>query len=1020
MRGARAGGHAVVTVCILLAGSARLWALNPALDISQYAHTSWKIRDGFCKGNIVAIAQTPDGYLWLGTEFGLLRFDGVRAVPWEPPTGQDLPGNIVRTLMVARDGNLWIGTTKGLASWKGGKLTRDSEFDGLAIIALLEDREGSVWIGVVAFPPPGKLCKILQGAVTCYGQDGRFGIGVAGLYEDRRGNLWVGVVNGLWRWKPGPPKLHPIPNQPDGIEAFDEADDGALLIGTRHGVQRFAGEKNETYPLPGWMPQSTARRLLRDRDGGLWIGTATQGLAHIGPVRADLFTQSGGLSGVNIQAIFEDREGTVWVATDKGLDRFREFAIPTFSGDQGLSNAPIWSVLAAKDGSVWLGTFDGLKRWNHGEATAYRERRERWRTPSDRQAPAREIFGSGLPDRGLGSLLQGDRGRIWVSTLGGVGYLENDRFVTIRGVPGGNVQSIVEDTAGNLWIANQNAGLFRISPGREVFQIPWARLGNQGNAIALAADRFQGGLWLGFYQGGVAYWKDGQIRASYSAADGLGKGFVKDFWLDRDGTLWAATESGLSRLKNGRVATLTSKNGLPCDTVQWVMEDDDQSLWLNMACGLVRVARSELNNWSGRSIQTTVFDSADGVRILAIGGFFSPKAAKSGGKIWFVHGDGVSVVDPRHLPGNNLAPPVHIEQITADRKPYGTKGGLRLPPRIRDLEIDYTALSLVAAEKVRFRYKLEGHDRDWQDADTRRQAFFNDLPPRHYRFRVIACNNSGVWNEAGAVLDFAVDPAYYQTAWFRVSCAAAFLALLGALYQLRLRQVARQFNLRLEERVNERTRIARELHDTLLQSFQGVLMMFSVVANQVPDREEEARRRLEKVIEQARQAVTEGRDAVQGLRSSTVVTNDLARAIGALGEELVAGHTGENCPEFRVHVEGASRDLAPLVRDEVHRIAGEAVRNAFRHAQAERIEVVIQYERRRLRLRILDNGKGIDRKVLAEGGQPGHHGLPGMQERAKLAGGKLAVLSRPDSGTEIELTIPASLAYSKSRHFIGT
>jgi signal transduction histidine kinase len=270
-----------------------------------------------------------------------------------------------------------------------------------------------------------------------------------------------------------------------------------------------------------------------------------------------------------------------------------------------------------------------------------------------------------------------------------------------------------------------------------------------------------------------------------------------------------------------------------------------------------------------------------------------------------------------------------------------------------------------------------------------------------------------VWNEAGASFDFSVAPAYYQTAWFRLSCVAAFLALLAAVYQLRLRQVAARFNTQLEARVGERTRIARDFHDTLLQSFQGVLLKFHGVTYMLPDRPAEARNTLESVIEQARKAITEGRNAVQGLRSSTVVTNDLAEAIGAVGEELAAC-AGQNCPEFRLHVEGATRDLAPLVRDDVHRIACEAVRNAFRHAQAGRIEVEIHYERRQLRLRVLDDGKGIDQKILGGGGRPGHFGLAGMHERAKLVGGKLAVFSRLEAGTEAELTIPASVAYAKA------
>ena len=1014
MRGARRRGWQVAATAGLLAWCPCAFALNPALDVSQYAHTAWKVREGFTKGAIQAIAQTPDGYLWLGTEFGLVRFDGVTAVPWEPLPGQDLPENNIRALLVARDGTLWIGTTKGLASWKGGTLTRYPEFAGMAISALLEDRDGVVWTGGFVLPPPSKLCAILKGAVRCYGQDGRFGDGVAGLYEDRQGSLWVGVVNGVWRWKPGAPKFYPLPDNPNGIEALGQSDDGTLLIGARNGIRRLAGEKTEAYPLTRAMPQFTARRLLRDRNGGLWIGTAIEGLVHVGLNRTDLFSQPSGLSSEHVYALFEDREGAVWVATDKGLDRFREFAVSTFSGEQGLSNAIIGSVVAARDGSIWLGALDGLDQWRNGEVTVYLGRRQRSRPAFSKPTPAREIFDTGLPDRGVGSIFEDSGGRIWVTTNHAVGYLENDRFVAIRGAPGGAVQSIVEDATGNLWIANQNAGLLRISPSHEVDQIPWARLGNQGPALALASDRSGGGLWLGFYEGGVAYWKGDRVRASYSAADGLGKGMVKQLWLDRDSTLWAATESGLSRLKNGRFATLTSKNGLPCDTVHWVVEDDDHSFWLYMACGLVRIAGSELDAWSGQKVRTRVFDTSDGVKLLAMNSYYSPHVAKSGGRLWFSHGDGVSVVDPRHLPFNKLLPPVHIETVKINGKEAAAVEGMALSHRNNDLEIDYTALSLTIPERVRFRYKLEGKDADWQDVGTRRYASYGGLAPRKYRFRVMASNNDGVWNEAGAAWDFSITPAYYQTLWFQGLCVLAAAGLLWLLYRLRLRQVAQHYNLRMEERVNERMRLARDLHDTLLQSFQGVLLKFHAVTYRLPDRPE-AKKELEAAIEQARGAIAEGRDAVQGLRSSVVVTNDLARAITTFGEGLASDQNGQRASDFRVHVEGTTRDLAPLVRDEVYRIAGEALRNAFRHSSARRIEVEIHYDARQLRMRVRDDGKGIGEQVLGDGKRGGHHGLPGMRERAELLGGKLAVWSELDSGTEIELIIPAGVAYAKAQ-----
>jgi signal transduction histidine kinase len=361
--------------------------------------------------------------------------------------------------------------------------------------------------------------------------------------------------------------------------------------------------------------------------------------------------------------------------------------------------------------------------------------------------------------------------------------------------------------------------------------------------------------------------------------------------------------------------------------------------------------------------------------------------------------------------------PVHIEQVIADGKSYDASSGLRLPPLVRDLAIDYTGLSFVAPEKVLFRYKLEGWDRDWQNVGNRRHAFYTNLAPSHYRFRVIASNNSGVWNEQGATLDFAIAPAYWQTNWFRALCVVVFLALVYGAYRFRVRQLQRQFNVGLEARVSERTRIARDLHDTLLQSFQGLMLHFQTGIDLLPGRPAEARKTLEIAIDRADQAIAEGRDAVQGLRASTVETNDLVSVVRTLGEELRAEGTNQNSALFEMEVEGRPRNLHPIIRDEVYRIVGEGLRNAFRHARAQRIEVEILYGERWLRLRIRDDGKGIDPKLLSGDGLAGHYGLHGMRERAKLVGGKLAVWSKLDSGTEVELSIPASTAYANpARH----
>ncbi|HEX6896842.1 MAG TPA: two-component regulator propeller domain-containing protein [Bryobacteraceae bacterium] len=980
------------------------FALNPALDVSQYAHASWKYRDGFTKGDIEAIAQTSDGYLWLGTGFGLYRFDGVRAVSWEPPPDQALRSNEILRLLAARDGTLWIGTRDGLASWKDNNLTQYSELAGFSISALIEDREGSIWVGARGFAE-GKLCEIRNSAVQCDPSATKLHHGVLALHEDPKGNLWIGGSSGVWRWKPGPPEFYNMP-QTLGISALATEENGDLLISTEGAVTRLAGGKFiRALAYPG--KNAVASCMLRDREGDIWSATLGSGIVHWNGGRADVFSQSDGLSSNHVTELFEDREGNIWAATDNGLDSFRELPAVSYSLKQGISGLPSGAFLASKDGSVWFGSRGVLNQLSGRQLTVY----------TDRAVPVadgvREIVVPGLPDPSLAAFAQDSHGRIWLSSRTSAGYLENDRFFSTA-APDGIVAAISGDRSGNMWMSYQDLGLLRLSGRNVVERIPLNKFGRSDPADALVPDLTNGGLWLGFFQGGIVWLRDGQVRASYSAKDGLGTGRVSELRFDRGGALWAATESGLSRLKDGRIATLSIKNGLPCDAVQWSIEDDAHSLWLMTPCGLVRISRSEVEAWAGSrdpaavKIHPTVLDSSEGVANRRSAGAQSPHVAKSSdGRLWFWNLDSVGVVDPRYLPFNKLPPPVHIEQITADGKLFRGTSGQRLPALVQDLTIDYTALSFAEPEKNRFKYKLEGYDRDWHDAGNRRQAYYTNLDPRQYRFRVQASNNSGVWNEAGASLDFSIEPAYYQTGWFRAAIVAVVLGLAWGLYRLRLHQVAREYNMRLEERVNERTRVARDLHDTLLQSFQGLMLRFQVVDELLP--EGKAKKELEKALERADQAMAEGRSAVFDLRSSATITNELPHAVKALGEELAT----QDSAAFHLVLEGESRDLHPIVRDEIYRITREALRNAFSHADANHIETEVTYGARAFRLRVRDDGKGIPAEILEEG-RPGHYGLPGMRERAKQIGGKLEIWSGDRTGTEIELNIPGSVAYGST------
>jgi signal transduction histidine kinase/ligand-binding sensor domain-containing protein len=1012
------GGFGIA--CVLVAWSVRAFALDPALDIDQYAHSSRKYGDDFVSSRVTQIVQTADGYLWFGTEFGLVRFDGVRGVPWQPPPGQSLPSLFIRSLLVARDGSLWIGTQEGLARWKDGRLTVLRRQTGFTVNALAEDAEGTVWAGVQLLGEGGRLCQVRGENLECQGEDGIFGGYIAGLRVDRRGVLWVATSKGLWRWKPGPPKLRVLPSNP--LLSIAEDESGGMLVVTAAGVVRVVDGDADPLLVVARERGLFPLRVLVDRDGSLWIGTGNAGLLRKGGSHVQKFGAADGLSADAISSMFEDREGSIWVATADGIDRLREYAIPTYSVKQGLSSQSLAALLATRDRSLWISTSDGLDRWRAGEKTIFRTAQDAPQRARAGLSGVREAVRPAIPGY-TSTLLEDSLGRLWVATTRGTGYLEKDRFVRVAGIPDGYIDAMSEDRSGNVWIAHRIAGLLRVSPDRNVVGLPWEKLGHKDSASRVIADANRGGIWLGFLLGGVSHLVDGDVKESYASENGLAGGRVSDLRLDREGAVWAATTGGLSRIRNGRVATLSARNGLPCDYVDWSIEDEAQSTWVRTACGIVGIPKAELEAWTaavdrgtdaGPMIHGTLLDYADGARNATTLSSFSPHVTNRGdGKLWFVTRNGLAALDPRRLLRNMLPPPVAIEEVIADRISYPRAGSpIRLPPLVRDLEIHYTALSVVAPEKNRFRYKLEGRDRDWQDARNRRQAFYTDLDPGDYRFRVIACNNSGVWNEQGATLDFSIAPAYWQTNWFRAACVAGFLLVLWALYELRLRQIAGKFTARLEERVGERTRIARDLHDTLLQSFQGLLLRFQTVYEMLPARPSAARVILGSAIDQTANAITEGRNAVQGLRHSTIETNDLAPAITNLGEELAAEWRTDNRIAMSVAVEGSPRTLQPIVRDEVYRIAAEALRNAFRHAAAKKIEVELRYDARQLRLRIRDDGKGIAPEYLAVGGREGHFGLRGMRERAKLMGGRLTVWTAPDSGTEVELTLPAAHAYA--------
>lgn len=980
-------------VALLLATPAA--GLDPGTALTQYGHTAWRVREGYFAGPPTTLAQTRDGFLWIGTEAGLIRFDGVRFMPWEPPTGARLPDDRIIALLGAGDGSLWIGTANGLARWHNGKLavyTRAGRFS-----ALLEDRQGTIWAGhtraLTEVPP---LCRFARGEFRCFRFAAEYGLRYVGaVHEDRLGNVWLGGETGACRWRPVNLDCYPIASlaalaDKAGVFALADDADGNLIAGAgATGIWQLASGNWKQYSAEA----AGTEAMLSDRGSGLWIGSIGHGLIRIVQGRMEYFARADGLSGNNVNAIFEDREGNVWIATSSGLDRFRDVKVITLTSREGLLDGSVLAVTASRDGSVWIAEDRALI---HLEKTGF------------------SYYGAsqGLPGYGPTSLFEDSRGRLWMGVDNGLAWREHGRFFPLKMPDGDNVgvvRSIVEDREANLWVATTHPShpLVRIRDQQVMEVFPAERIGAR-QVVAMTVNR-EGELWIGLINSELKLYRNGSFEPHGSLGDPSWRR-IQSLLPDSRG-LWVATSRGLGLLQNGKLSFLDTRTGLPCDNVQDALPGDGESLWLKTGCGLVRISSDELRLWSEhpeRRVRVRVLDAFDGAQ----GGLppFTPRAARSlDGRLWFaIESAGLQVLDPKRIKDNAVQPPVRILHVVADRKTYEPESQPRLPPLTRDVEIDYTALSLTVPEKVRFRYRLEGTRGDWQEAGARREAFFTNLKPGNYRFSVVACNNDGVWNLQAATLDFAVLPTFYQTRGFLLLCVAASVFLAWASHRWQVRQVAARLDQQFQERLAERTRIAQDLHDTLLQGLLSASMQLHVAVDDLPA-DAPLKPRLGHVLQLMAQVIEEGRNAVRGLRTPAAQssgTDALAQSLSRVPQELGL----KEAAGFRVIVEGPPRALRPLVRDEVYRIGREALVNAFRHSGATEIEVEIEFAARALRILVRDDGRGIDPEVLRSG-REGHWGLSGMRERAERMGARLKVWSRERAGTEVELSVPAAIAF---------
>jgi signal transduction histidine kinase/ligand-binding sensor domain-containing protein len=847
--------------------------------------------------------------------------------------------------------------------------------------------------------------------LECYGDEDDLSFkadGAEALADDGTGGVWIGTVHGVCHWKRGTvttyfPKILQLAQGAAGVLALEVEPDGSLLVGIGKsgeglGLQRMVGGVWKDYEQPTLRASGlTVNTMLKDHDGGLWVATRTDGIYHVHADTTDRFAQTDGLAGDSVQSFFEDREGSIWALSAQGIDIFRDLPVATIGKREGLSGDRALAVFASPGGTVWTGNdsvVDYLRNSKFGT-----------------------IVKKDLPGQRITSLLEDHAGRLWLGFDNELAVRDHGRFRSVRTAdsrPLGTVIAIAEDVHRDIWAVATGSPqrLFRISDFKVVDDVA---LPDPMSGAALVADKTEG-VWLGFRTGSLGVVHSGRVTIVSTAGN---SGSFRNLFSDSDGSIWGATTLGLVHWKDGKRIVFSTRNGLPCDNIHSVIKDDSGSLWLYSACGVLVISPAELEKQSAQpnaAITARVFDVFDGARPGESP--FGPVVSKaSDGRLWFANGRVLQYVDPGRLPVNHVAPPVRIEQVVADRKTYTPVENLHIPALTRNVQIDYTALSFAVPQKVRFRYKLEGRDEDWQDPGTRRQAFYNDLSPSKYRFRVIACNNSGIWNQEGAVWNFSVAPAWYQTAWFRFLCGFAGLLGLVALYQIRVRQIATAMNAGFDERLAERTRLAGELHDTILQTVQATKMIADNARYDHAADPIRLREAVESISDWLAQATTEGRTALNALRLSTTERNDLGESFqrAAVATGLIAAM------RFVLSTEGAPKELHPIVRDEIYRIGCEAIRNAGLHSGATELMVTLSYAQN-FTVLVRDNGRGMDPET-AESGRPGHFGLSGMQERTTRIHGKLRIMSRANAGTDIELTIPGKMAFRESgtnqRHWLS-
>ena len=977
-------------------GEAR--AADVQRSLQQLLHTAWTSRDG-APPEVWALAQSHDGYLWLGTGGGLYRFDGASFEKFRPVKGESLPSLNVNSLLASRSGDLWIGFASGaLARLRAGHLTTfDLGLPPVPVLELAEDRAGGIW-AAVGEDERGGVARFRQGRWEIFDRSRGVAAGAAtSVLGAADGSVWIAAGGELEVLRPGANRFSHVAASAADRPKLKQSPDGAIWLttGARPGLQRIAvspAEAGPTWVVPPRTANPRAESILFDRHGNLWGTYGSGGVFRLGGVGLggdalvskslqERFGAERGLTSNLANPILEDREGNVWVGTNLGLDQFRETSVVVATGLPTDSRNG-FRIAPGPSGSMYVTSKDALFR--AGSELVVRKLVRFARRPLILHTDALS--------------------RTWIGTDRTLSILSGR---TVRNVPLPWARSrrfaLLEEAAGRICVSSVEGAFCRKEGG-------WTsepRLATPGILPMQMLRDGVGRVWIA--EGDRIEMVDGATRRLFSARNDLALGTVVVMAVRRR-HVYAGGDFGLARFDGRRFVTLRSDVHPFLSRTAGIVETSEGDLWLNTVSGVVNIARADLEHafaHTSRPVKARVFDRDDGMPGVAQQDSESQTAMEaSDGRLWFVTRLGVAWIDPKRLSFNSLPPPVIIKSLVSGDRIYPPAMPIQLPKGASNLQIDYTAPSLSVPSRVRFRYQLEGVDEGWVDPHTRRQAFYTGLKPGSYRFRLMAANDDGVWNRRGASLEFEIPPTFFQSWPFYLLCAALALALLWLGYSLRLRAVATRIRARMNERLDERERIARELHDTLLQSVQGLIMRFSNIAQDISALQPAHRDMLE-ALDSADAVATEGRERVHALRRWSGARS-LPDVITRTAERLLL----PDKIEIRVSVEGPQRDIYPAIADELLRITDEALFNVSRHAKARRVSITVAYGADGLVLRIVDDGIGIAPVAIAQTGDTGHFGLIGMRERAAKIGGRLAITAGLAGGTQVEVTVAADIAYA--------